>query len=466
MFQATRRRLALWYAACTAILLLLFASCFYVYVRNTLIERVDDTLHHVVEVVERSLVIEPTGFASPAIEPTSLAGSRPEFRVDLDASLRDRDVAVEDDRIDLEWFSPKGEPLRSTFPAGLHLPGLSKQPEQTVTVAANYTLRQLTQPLRYNDELLGYLRVSHPWFEVTKPTRQLVFDLAVGVTGTLGVVGIVGWFLSGLAIAPVRESYQQLKRFTADASHELRSPIASIQTNVQVALSDPALEAGDRHNWQVVERLTQRLGRLVDDLLFLARQDGGVAATPQCCALDMLVLEAVEEQRSRAAEQGIRLTLAIGDPPDGEGAAIPLYSLMGNEDELVRLLTNLIENALRYTPRGGRVAVDLRQWVKSGQPSIQLQVKDTGIGIPSDAIPHLFDRFYRIDLARSRSASGNSERTRSSSAGSGLGLAIVKTIVDRYRGQIRVESVEGEGSCFTVFLPVKNAESCESAELA
>ena len=105
-------------------------------------------------------------------------------------------------------------------------------------------LRQVTQHIQVGRQSLGYLRVSHPWFEVTKPTRQLFFDLIWGTGLMVAAVGAIGWFLSGLAMEPVRESYQRLKQFTSDASHELRSPIAIIQTNVQVALADPDPDPG------------------------------------------------------------------------------------------------------------------------------------------------------------------------------------------------------------------------------
>ncbi|MGK7913813.1 MAG: sensor histidine kinase [Synechococcus sp.] len=444
MFQSTRRRLALWYSTCTAVLLLLFASCFYGYVRVTLIERVDDTLSHVVEVVEQSLVFESISFDPAAIKPAQ--------QVNLEDSFKHRSPAVDDDRIDLEWFSPEGDVLWSTFPVTLSVPQLNPQPkrgqqlEQTVTLSDDYTLRQLTAPVLYEDRLVGYLRASHPWFEVTKPTRQLVQDLALGVTGTLGIVGVVGWFLSGLAIAPVIESYQRLKQFTADASHELRSPIASIQTNVQVALSNTDLHENDRNNWLIVERLSQRLGQLVDDLLFLARQDTRAIAQPQCCALDVLLLEVVEEQRAQATARDIDITMSIGD--DGEDEQN--FSILGNEGDLLRLIGNLLNNAIRYTPEGKNVEVALDCVGKGNKSSIKLQVKDSGIGIPPEALPKLFDRFYRVDVSRSRSEDFKVGRP----TGSGLGLAIVKAIVERYGGLIQVDSTVGKGSCFSVWLPV------------
>ena len=321
MFQATRRRLALWYTTVTAVLLLLFASGVYWYVRSTLIERVDDTLNHVVEVVERSLVIEPTD-------------SKNQQRVNVQASFRDNAGSVEDDHIDIEWFSPTGKLLWSTLSAPLNIPLHPNRTGETVRVVrseeleqnnSELLLRQVTERVQIGRQVLGYLRVSHPWFEVTKPTQRLIVDLVLGTTLMLISVALCGWFLSGKAIEPVRESYQHLKQFTADASHELRSPITLIQTNVQVALTDPDLQTpghtSRRYQQQlkVVERLTQRLGRLVDDLLFLARQDSGIVQSLLLdCPLDALIIEVIEEQQLAAAEKNITLTLNLIGLPDSE----------------------------------------------------------------------------------------------------------------------------------------------------
>ncbi len=450
MFQATRRRLAVWYTAATAVLLLLFATGFYFYVRDTLVERVDDTLNHVAEVVQRSLVIEPAlGLVA-----------KPGLRVNLEASFRSNADAVEDDHIDLEWFDAAGHLLWSTFSTPLDVPLHPNSSGETVygkvsreleplpslaTLPDLLVLRQITQQIQVGQQVLGYLRVSHPWFEVSKPSRQLIRDLALGTTLTVAAVAALGWFLSGLAIAPVRDSYQRLKQFTADASHELRNPIAVIQTNVQVALADP-----DPH-WQqdqlrVVERLTRRLGRLVDDLLFLARQDSGITPLKrETVRLDNLLQEVVEEQQAIATEKALLLTLEIATVP----AEITSYSLSADRDQLIRLFTNLIGNAIQYTP-AGKISVTLQRLKQPGFLALQVQVQDTGIGIPTEAIQHLFDRFYRVDPARS---SAGERLSQLETSGSGLGLALAKAIVDNHQGQIQVESVLQQGTVFTVILP-------------
>jgi OmpR-family two-component system manganese-sensing sensor histidine kinase len=465
MFQATRRRLAIWYTAVTAVLLLLFASGVYLYVRNTLVERIDDTLNHVVEIIERSLVIER---ANNELEP---------FRINVEASFRNNAETVEDDHIDLEWFSPTGELIWSTFSEPLNIPIHSDRTGETVRIIkperwenpespnSPLLLRQVTQRVEIGRQVLGYLRVSHPWFEVTKPSRQLIFDLALG-TGLMVVsVAASGWFLSGKAMQPVGESYQRLKQFTADASHELRSPITLIQTNVQVALSDleltqtqASLAQNYRQQLKVVERLTQRLGRLVNDLLFLARQDGGMSKDDfTACPVDALLIEVVEEQQLLATEKTIKLNLHLVDPSASEISPELLenwFTLWGNWDQLARLFTNLISNALQYTPAGGEVNVELARIDKiryNSLPCLQIRVSDTGVGIPTEALPRLFDRFYRVDPARTHKTG---HRTTDSATGSGLGLAIAQAIVEHHHGQIQVESTLNQGTTFIVTLPV------------
>ncbi|MBD2516338.1 sensor histidine kinase [Nostoc sp. FACHB-973] len=492
MFQATRRRLAIWYTTVTAVLLLLFASGVYLYVRSTLIERIDDTLNHVVEIVERCLTTNPCA-SRLIVEPVNSGADK--FLINVEASFPENADSVEDDHIDLEWFSPNGELVWSTLSEPLNIPIRANRTGETVRVVKGekqkdgddklpiphsplpiphppLLLRQVTQRVEVGRQVLGYLRVSHPWFEVTKPSRQLIFDLALGIGLMLISVAASGWFLSGKAMEPVGESYQRLKQFTADASHELRSPITLIQTNVQVALADLELAEAEtttavqyRQQLKMVERLTQRLGRLVNDLLFLARQDSGISKDAFApCPLDALLMEVLEEQQLLVPEKQIALTLHLVDPPASETNPKLLenwFTLVGNWDQLVRLFTNLIANALHYTPAGGRVKVELARIeginrvsvsgrrYSSGQ--LQIKVSDTGVGIPAEALPRLFDRFYRVDPARTHSA-GNTACA--SVTGSGLGLAIAAAIVEHHQGHIQVESTQSIGTTFTVTLPI------------
>ena len=446
MFQATRRRLAFWYTTVTAIVLLLFATAVYLYVSNTLVERIDDTLKHVIEVVDRSLVIE------------NVSLSEGKYRVNVEASFRNNTRAVEDDHIDLEWFSPTGELLWTTFSETPNIPLSLHKSGQTVHIEADQLLRQVTRRIEFGRYVLGYLRVSHPWFEFTKPLRQLIWDLAIGISMMVFSVGAIGWLLSGIAIKPVKDSYQSLKQFTADASHELRNPIAMIQTNVQMALNyadgEPQLQ---ETQLRVIERLTRRLGRLVNDLLFLARSDSGtLQLNNQPVPLDALLLEVIEEQRLIAEQKGINLLFNPVEP-DGEIAVAneeDLFTLQGDWDHLASLFTNLISNAIEHSFSESTASKDTRQVKielqlikRERQPQLQVKVEDNGIGMPATELAHIFDRFYRLDASRSQ------QRKPESTTGSGLGLAIVKVIVANYQGQINVTSTPNQGTIFTVTLP-------------
>ncbi len=452
LFQSTRLRLALWYTAVTAILLLLFATGVYLYVRNTLIDRIDDTLKHVVEVVERSVVIQPI-----ATEPK-------EYRVNPQASFRYNVEAVEDDRIDLEWFTPEKKLLWSTFREPLTIPLHVQTRGETVSLSSERTFRQITETVELNNRVLGYLRVSHPWFEVTKPIRQLTRDLIIGISLMVGSVGAIGWWLSGIAIEPVRQSYASLRQFTADASHELRNPIATIQTNVQMALAYPEAEPQlQAKQLQIIERLTQRLGKLVNDLLFLARSDSGLTDIEQePVQLDALLIEVIEEQRTYAQQQEVQIELNIidSDTKDEPDISEEPFTIIGDWDRLARLLTNLIANAISYGKDPDKPnnqitieleAADSKQLKikpRDRQQYLTIKIKDTGQGITEANLPYIFDRFYRVDPARSR------QQGSSTGTGSGLGLAIAKAITESHKGQISVTSTLNVGTTFTVIFPL------------
>lgn len=437
MFQTTRRRLALWYTSVTAVLLLLFATGVYLYVRSTLIERIDDTLNHVVEVVDRSLVFDT---------------EHPEWGLNLEASFRDKAAAVEDDHIDLEWFGPTGKLLWSTLWEPLEIPLHPNRTGATVRVGnaeSELLLRQVTEVVQVGHQVLGYLRVSHPWFEVTKPSRQLIVDLSLGISLMVASTAVIGWLLSGLAMEPVREAYLSLKQFTADASHELRNPIAMIQTNVQASLAEPAAEPQlYRQQLQTIEKLTRRMGHLVDDLLFLARSDRGMVQHEwQLVPLDALLMEVHAEQQLAARAKEITLNFKL--PDDTEAADEVAFNIQGDWHQLTRLWANLLDNALQYTPAGGEIWVELQKLLSAGNNGVsylQVQVRDNGIGIPESALPHLFDRFYRVDPARSHAPGGVP-------GGSGLGLAIARAIVENHKGKIQIDSQLDRGTIVTVTLP-------------
>ncbi len=407
--------------------LLVFASGVFFYVRGTLIERIDDTLNHVVEVVLRSIAVDSHG------------------QIDVAESFHNNTADLEDDHIDLELFNLQGQLLWSTWAEPLIFPLRYSPRGETLAIDPQHLLRQITQPVQFHSQTIGWLRVSHPWFEVTKPSQKLFIDLLLGISMMIAVVSGVSWFLSGLAMEPIKASYQQLKQFTADASHELRNPLATIQTNVQVALATgDRLPIEQQQQFQVIERLTRRLGKLVDDLLFLARQDSGDAPIElETVPLDALLVEVVEEQQLGAQGRGIKLILEIADQPTE-------FNVHGDWNQLARLFTNLITNALQYTPSHEPAATVLVRLASHGL-QLQVTVRDRGIGIGSADLPRLLDRFYRVKAARGRSDIDGV-------GGSGLGLSIVQSIVDRHQGELTISSstaaTEERGTTVVVNLPL------------
>jgi len=223
------------------------------------------------------------------------------------------------------------------------------------------------------------------------------------------------------------ESFDSMKRFVADASHELRTPLAIIRGEADVALSQQRSAGEYRDSLAVVLEESRKVSRMIDDLLNLARADAGrVALRTQEFYFNDLLMECCRSVQG-LAEAG-EVTLECPPSPDLPFAA--------DEDLLRRLIVNLLDNAIRYTPRGGRVTAE----VVAEQTGVRLRVADTGIGISAEAAPRVFERFYRAENGRAV-------------GGYGLGLPIVKWIAELHGGTVEMESRVLQGSTFTVTLP-------------
>ena len=230
-------------------------------------------------------------------------------------------------------------------------------------------------------------------------------------------------------LARLDAAFAAQRQFTADASHELRNPLAIIRTNVDVALADPHADPDDlRHTITVVKRASDRMARLVDDLLALARrQEPTLEHEP--VDLGVAVTEASDDFVVPAAARNIVLDRAIA----------PGVVVTGDRDALKRAVANLLDNAVRLAPAGSRI----RLATGSEGDRAWIAVADEGPGISPEDQPHVFDRFWRADKARSRA-----------DGGTGLGLAIVRQIAQSHGGSIRLQSKVGVGSSFVIWLPV------------
>jgi signal transduction histidine kinase len=231
---------------------------------------------------------------------------------------------------------------------------------------------------------------------------------------------------------PVYQSYRQVQQFTADAAHELRTPLAATRATVESVLDLKTIpEVESRSTLQTVARQNLRLSQLVQDLLLLSRLDIQRQSLTKPCDLKTLIYDVVDEFEPLAVAAELQLVADIQRQQ-------PLV-VMGEEEQLYRLVANLMANAIHYTPKNGKV------WVKLDREDrlALIRVQDTGIGIAPDAQSHIFERFYRVNRDRSRATGG-----------SGLGLAIAMTIARSHHGTIQVQSQLGQGSTFTVKLPI------------
>jgi signal transduction histidine kinase len=231
-----------------------------------------------------------------------------------------------------------------------------------------------------------------------------------------------------------QRALEQQRRFTADASHELKSPLTVIKGTVGMALSGepPFTPQQLRNSLQEIGHATDAMVGLVQDLLLLARSDSY-----------QLGQNRIEVLLSEVLERAAKLTPAHDAPPVSLSLTDPALTVYGNEGELIRLFTNLFDNACRHTPQTGRITVT----VTPESELLAIAVADTGVGIAPEHLPHLGERFYRVDDARTRSGRG----------GSGLGLSICQAIVAAHGGSVEITSRIGEGTTVTLRLPTPSA---------
>ena len=269
----------------------------------------------------------------------------------------------------------------------------------------------------------------------TEPERQALRRL-VSILIAGGIAGLAlsvggGYWLAGFALKPIKVAMGKQQEFVADASHELRTPLSLIRANAEILKREADRQAGtNTESLQDIISETDRLASLVSRMLTLARADSGKTVM-DAAPVDMggLAQDTVREMRLLAADKGITIEAPARGPVVVEG----------DELRLRELLTILLDNAMKYSDDGARVDVS----VGLDRGKAVLRVSDNGRGIPKEALPRIFDRFYRADRARSREMGGT-----------GLGLAIAKWIVDTHKGHIRVESEHGRGTTVTVELPL------------
>lgn len=405
------------------------------------------------------LAVVLTGFAFVALEAmrvSALAAADDELRGRVTETRQMSRAALAEHGAELFRIDdPYGRPLvvsNAAQAAGLRAVNgivsmnIAGQPMRVITAAVGVNRLTIAIPLRPYEQPLarfgtvvsaaipialliailgGYWlsgRALQPVDAITREARTITarnLDRRLALPEARDELRLLSETLNGM-LDRIETSYKRVAQFTADASHELRSPVALMRTTAEVALRRPRDEEEYRDALQQVLREGERLSHLIDDLLLLARSDAGTDV------LERAPLDLALPLREAVARVGrpVRQTLDDGVVIDGSATA------------LQQLFAILLDNAVKYTPDGEEIAVRLH--ARDGHAVVE--VRDRGMGIAAEDLPHVFDRFYRADKARSR-------------GGAGLGLAIARRIAEAHGGTVDVTSALGEGSTFTVKLP-------------
>lgn len=292
------------------------------------------------------------------------------------------------------------------------------------------TMRIRHSPLNHHGKLVGYLQLQLPATKRMELTKEFLLTMTALAPFVLGGFGLCGYIVSGIASKPIEKLVATLQRFVADAGHELNTPSSIVQARAQSLERKLAKQEVYQEDVIVIATAAERMGYIVRNLMFLTELDNTHrerAFNP--VDVSDLVKSAALEYADRFEKKNISFTCNVG----ASGKVV------AEKESLNCVLTNLLENALKYTENGGQVGLSS----KVNGSHVMISVEDNGIGIPAECLPHIFERFYRVDKSRSRN-----------SGGSGLGLSIVKAIVESLKGRIDVTSQENIGTRVDISLPL------------
>jgi len=290
------------------------------------------------------------------------------------------------------------------------------------------TVRELERGFRRAEMHLGRFLVA----DLAEAKARVAGNLIVIDGLIVGLSAIAGWFLAGRTLSPIQTALEEQKRFVADASHEFRTPLTSLKTSIEVALRQKQISAAEaravlKSNLEDIAGLAS----LTDHLLSLARfQRGNGSLEFEPVIISKVIGAVYRKILPLAKRKHIQIHLDTADIEVG-----------ANQPGLEEMLLIFLDNAVKYTPKGGKVFVTAR----SDNRQMVITIEDNGIGISDHDIPHIFDRFYRADRSRSK------DRV----SGFGLGLSLAKKIIDTHKGSVAAAGAIGKGTTFTIKLPLK-----------
>ncbi len=462
--MSIRLRLTLWYSVLLTAVIALFGVVVWGVLALTLVSQIDQTLNKTAVQVLRVSAVVPINDLSiitlPQLELFEADGLYIEvLTADGVLNVASQNLGNFDRPLDSSSLNQKSATLRDVSVGGAHL-------------------RVLTQPITTNGNLLGYLQVAASLRDVDQAESVLVLVLiAVGTLSVIASAGLIS-LTAGRALRPLdmvtdaalnitrtddlsqrvpfvgshtdemgrlvtafnatlerlERLFNSQRRFLADVSHELRTPLTAIRGNVDLLRRMNPLP-DNRESLDAIQIEVERMARLVGDLLMLAQaESGNLPLARSVVELDTLLLDVYRQARVLA---GDKVAVVIGEEDQARAS--------GDRDKLKQVLLNLVSNGIKYTPAGGKITLGLacvNGWAR-------FTVADTGVGIPPEDLPHVFERFYRVDKSRTRAA-GNG----TAPGGAGLGLSIARWIAQAHGGRLEVSSRLGAGSVFSLWLPL------------
>lgn len=475
-----RVQLTLWYTTVFATLIVLFSIILYKTLQTSLASGVDTALQlrtqqiaGGISVEDGKITIQDVTGELPGLDTPATTGDPPgriqaSAAADVNVGVLVRVLNVKGQTI---YISPAFRALK--VPHASVTQPLQGIPWQHTIIAQNgQEVRVYSAALTDNGTIFGVVQVGESLERLTTTLRSITIALLVITPFVLLLSAFGGYWLAKRAFRPIHRltrtaqdikagdlhrrvpvpgardevhdlaltlngmierldlAFTQQRRFVADASHELRTPVTVIRSMTDVALTQPLTSEEYVAVLHDVNAESERLGQLINDLLALARADEGqIQLDCEPVRLDFLAFDVAATMEPLAVERGIELQVQTLEPA----------TVLGDTARLIQVIMSLMDNAIIYTNAGGTVTLG----VEVNDATARLVVSDTGIGIALEDIAHIFERFYRADPARSRAAGG-----------SGLGLAIVDWVVRAHGGSIAVESQPGQGSTFTVTLPL------------
>ncbi len=463
-----RLKLTIWYAAVMGVVLISFSIALYMIMSRALYDEVDAKIKAMAEVTASSvesmkghfdltqldnMLEEKLGFRTPGkfiqiLDNTGTVGQ-------LSANLQAHPLPI----------SIKALKKASTKEISF----------ETLQVKnSNYPIRMVTYPVVENNEVTNILQIGTSLQTVQDTLQKLFFTLLFGVPASLTLASFGGWFMARKSLRPVNDitttarlitaknldkkievanpndevgmlaetinemisrlnnSFGQMNQFSSDVSHELRTPLTILRGEMEVALRSQ--RSAEEYREVITSGLeeVERMSLMVEELLLLSKAEHGELRLNISTVLLHSLLE-ISFDNAMALARGRGVDITIHGKEE--------VSVQGDKMRLARVLLNLVDNAVKYTPKGGRVILSL---AKKGDEAY-ISIRDTGIGISKEDQEKIFERFYRVDKSRSREIGGT-----------GLGLAICKRIIEAHGGRISVDSEIGKGSTFTVILPLRH----------